>query len=326
MVQFVIGSGQSGAVSGPGMEGGNQTINTHVKVWVSDHWEVARPGQPPFSTEGGNDPYNNVLWNACKKLQEDTGEDVYFVLSGKGGTPISEWAPGELQWNRLDNAVTGAMASPELAGKTVADYFLWYHGGSDSGNPHYTADFLDLRNRMVSEGFIASDTITVAGEHLLPGRANEAMLELILSGTAPWLRMAYDDDLEWVGRHPTGASCVEYGRRWFEASQQIAGEIGGKFVGYDNFDFGNKGDNLLYGIDDTFVWAGKGEDRIWASGDNVLLRGDEDDDVFIVSDFGDMTIRGGTGYDKVHIHMAPGENYDSLNLISVEFVKTYYDL
>lgn len=216
-MKVVIVSGQSNAVGGGGSEGGDLTPNTHVKVWNGSAWITAAPGTAPFyPTESGKQPRNNVAWNACKRLQEETGEDVYMILSGLGSTPISAWAyPTGAQWIALDASAKGAFASAPLSGRTTPDYFIWLHGGSDTGNTHYKADFLALRDAAIGEGWLSETTPTVCGEIYANNEAKAAVIDLLNDPMSfSWMNFASNAGIPIIPPlpHPTGPGCVEYGR------------------------------------------------------------------------------------------------------------------
>lgn len=226
-MKFVIGSGQSNAVGGDGSEGGDLTPNTRVKVWNGSAWATATPGVSPFyPTEPGKLPRNNVFWNFCKRLQEETNEDVYFVLSGLGETPISEWAaPSGQQWVNLDTAVKAALATEQLSGRTSPDYFLWFHGGADTGNTNYRADFLALRAAAISSGWLTTTTPIICGEIKADNEAKAATIELLNDPIShAWMGYASNANIPRPKGipHPTGDGCVTFGRnRFYNAAMNI---------------------------------------------------------------------------------------------------------
>lgn len=234
-MKLVILSGQSLIPGGGGSEGGDLTPNSHVKIWNGSAWVTAAPGTAPFfPTESGKQPRNNVGWNFCKRLQEETGEDVYMILSGLGSTPISAWAyPAGAQWAALDTAVKHALATPQLAGRSSPDYFLWIQGGSDTGNTHYRADLEALRAAMIAQGWLTDTTPFICGETHANNEAKTATQELWSDPASyAWMGYASNADIEMhpVYPHPTGAGCVDYGRnRVFAAAMDIPRKYPRKF-------------------------------------------------------------------------------------------------
>jgi hypothetical protein len=301
-------------VGGIGMSGGDMTLNTHVHVWTDAGWAVADPSKPPFNQDyitKGVPPYNNSLWQACKQLQQHTGQEVYFVLSGKGATPISEWAPGHEQWTNLDSRMHAAMATPELAGKTAPDYFFWYHGGSDSASTTYTHDFLDLRDRAIQSGWLHDDTKVIYEPMHFDREPNEDIYNMIGSGNYPWLHTADNSGIPYYNndRHPTGDGCVTYGERIYEAAIETVQHLNHLF-GATHFDFGSSLSETLYGQDNTLVRAQEGDDRIEAHGGGSHLFAGQGDDVFVLSNVtGETWVDGAAGYDKLHVVLDTGETY-----------------
>lgn len=335
-MKFVIGSGQSNAMGGGGSEGGNQTINNRVFAW--DHsindWVVATPGNLPFyPTEPGQQPRNNIIWNACKDLQVATGEDVYMVLSGEGSTSITKWNPvdGE-QWELLDGRVKDALASPEMvaAGKTVADYFLWFQGENTYANLNYGERFLEMRNAAITEGWLEEDTRVIAGEIIADNRSKQDLLNLIGSGDNEWLHMAVNTDIPTSGLHFTGSGSVTFGHRFFDAMFETNNRPS-IMMGCDEFIFGTSADDSFVAFnrtmirgndgndwlrangDDNVVYGGKNADIIRIEGDDNFLHGAGGNDVFNFYGGYDNAIRGGDGYDVVKVY-ANLRNTDMVNI------------
>lgn len=315
-MKFIVGSGQSGAVSGPGMEGGDLSINQHVFIWKDDtrEWIVADPSQPPFKPATVDGVLNNTIWQHCKAEQVATGEDIYLVLAGKGGEPISGWAEGGAQWAKLDSYVKHARASAETFNATV-DTFDWYHGEADWNNNGYKADFLDLRDRMIASGWLTEETRVVWGEpNRSENQAKEAMLNMIGSGNYPWLHVADNYGVEYVnggdGAHVTGNGAVQYGQAFYAAAHET-GQPLNHWAGCDNFDFGTPGDDSISnGIDTTYMFGGDGIDRLNNWSDGSVMNGEDGDDVFILSGNSVGTrVLGGDGDDRLTVRLDAGDSY-----------------
>lgn len=220
---LVISSGQSNNMSGPGSEGGDQTVNPNVKAWspTAGDWVTAELGQEPFIV-GDTPPRNNLPWNFCKQLQETEQRDVYLVLSGKGATPISAWeAPIGTEWIKLNTAALAALASPEMAGKTAPDYFTWFQGEADTANENYEAEFLALRDNAISAGWMTKHTPVIAGEILhVTAKSKDALLNILADRSATWFNLAPNEGMERYGTGPhfTAQGYIDYGRGPFYAA------------------------------------------------------------------------------------------------------------
>jgi hypothetical protein len=224
--RFVVGSGQSNALGGEGGTGGDQTVNPRVKVWNGSAWVVATLGVAPFAIDVP--VRNNAIWHFCKKLQEREDCDVYMVLSAKGNTPIADWqAPSGPEWIKLDGAVQGAAASPELADKPV-DYFVWFQGEADGSNPNYRADFIAMRTAAIAAGWMTRDTPVLAGEILNKDALSYSAIKG-MSDDFPWFRMVPNKGATKVGypgsAHFTGDGYAYYGRSLFYPASLITPKL-----------------------------------------------------------------------------------------------------
>lgn len=239
MSLFVVGSGQSNAIGGAGGEGGDQTVNENVKIWNGTNWVPATLGVEPFAVT--TPPYrNNAFWNFCKKLQEETGETVYFVLSGKGNTPISAWSyPSGTEWIKLNTSVLSALASPELSGKSSPDYFLWFQGENDHANTSYKSDFLEFRNKCILSGWMTNTTKVIAGEIINNNcEAKKALFSLLGDADTSWFDIApnLNVGVSDSGPHFTGAGYVDYGRgSFYETAIQLPRDTTNKYYKWTPF-------------------------------------------------------------------------------------------
>lgn len=235
-VILVVSDGQSNSDGGQGGDGGNQTTNSHVFAWDGSGWVVATLGNAPFVTDSPT--RNNPGFNFCKRLQEETGDDVYLVQCAQAGTGIAAWDyPSGAQWQVLDTSVTDALASPEMTGKDHVDYFLWFQGEANPTMTTYKQKFLELRDACINSGWMTTSTPVIAGEIIDDDNLTKAaLIELLVDGNRDWFNIAWTGGLEIAGNGPhfTGPSYVTIGReRFYDAAMALPRNADREFVSWN---------------------------------------------------------------------------------------------
>lgn len=166
---LVVISGQSNGqgVSTDGA-GGDYTVNDRVFVHDGDDWAVADPGNEIYFTTTGN-PWGlgkqNAGWAFAKRLQEQTGDDVYLIVAAQGGQGISQWTG-----SGKDSPIYAGMADAIEAaiGDTPCDrvdFFLWQQGEADALQlaGTYRTALATLLQQLRSETWFPADTPFIAG-------------------------------------------------------------------------------------------------------------------------------------------------------------------
>lgn len=256
---LVIGSGQSNALGGNGGEGGDQTVNSRVKVWRNGAWDTATLGSEPFAVPvEGQLPRNNAIWNFCKRLQEVRGCEVYLVLVAKGGAPISTWAaPAGEQWVKLNTDALAALASDDMQDKCGPDYFFWFQGENDYANTNYLTDFLTLRDNAIAAGWLQRETPVIAGEIVPNGsQSKNALFELLADRSATWFNIAPNEGIEisGTGPHFTAQGYIDYGRKSFfnTAMRTPRGDLPFYRSWTPILTFANGSTSIQYDIENTY--------------------------------------------------------------------------
>jgi len=125
--------------------GGTFKINPNVKIWniatsqfeTADFENVAYEMTMGAGDEAGNGD-NNIVLAFAHRLSEETGEEVYIILNGKGSSSVVEWDTGTYTAT-FKATIAAALADASAPGKTTLDMAFWIQGESDL-NPGMTYD------------------------------------------------------------------------------------------------------------------------------------------------------------------------------------------
>lgn len=223
-------------------------------------------------TSGGviTGPYqapNNFAFHLAKRIQEETGRDVYLVLLAVPATAIDRWltaanggtgettnnyedpAPSAATREKLQLLVEAALASSVMtaAGKTKIDLFAWHQGESDNsrGYDAYLEDARVFVNQVKAEAWWGPASKFVAGEMSYTGDYDDSIAVwryLYASGTIENFALASSAEIPTTineyattgdTTHFSGAGLVTFGyERYWNAYAQIpvpflAGSSGG---------------------------------------------------------------------------------------------------
>lgn len=161
----VFASGQSNALGrgtgGPSFSG----VSSSVRVWdtvnplgaLGTSWVNAVTAQAGGTFEN-TDRNNAAVW-LCDRIARTSFDTVDLTLVARGGTAISQWAPGA-PVPMLQQCIDVWSAT----GQDPAHVMTWQQGEGDhlSTPPaSYTAQFLSLLANLEAAGVINADTIVV---------------------------------------------------------------------------------------------------------------------------------------------------------------------
>lgn len=167
----IVATGQSNMLGANcDLSGDCTTTNPNVKTWKEGvGWITSQPGVfPPY---GNTFPATNNLahWFG-QRVHEETGRPVFIILRAKGSTTIDKWlasaGPEADQFGNLNNKVTQAFLTPELAGVTKADVVLWQQGETDNmiGFAAYCSMFYEVYGRFTSAPWFDDRRPFICGE------------------------------------------------------------------------------------------------------------------------------------------------------------------
>lgn len=226
----VFASGQSNSLGrgtgGPAFSG----VTSSVRVWdtinplgaLGTSWVTASAAQSGGTFEN-TDRNNAAVW-FCDRVARLSGEDVDLTLVARGGTAISQWAPGA-GVPMLDQCVDVWAAT----GQAPANVFLWQQGEGDhisTPAQDYIDDFLALLANLQASGVINSRTAVVVSG-ISPSDAdrfaynNNALYPIQLEDA----RASFSSSLLLPtsdGTHFTGDALYSMGRRRFYAAYEYA--------------------------------------------------------------------------------------------------------
>jgi hypothetical protein len=161
---FLAMSGQSNVV---GVIAGNveqvEITDSRVFVWNGTSWDT-----------DGDVAVGAMLIHAAQKLAAERNVNVYCVVNGQGGTPISSWVgsgASSALYVPLKAEIEAALGSSEITalGKTKLDGFFWHQGESDAANASYYDNFVTLWNQLNAETwFDRTNTPVVLGQIATP--------------------------------------------------------------------------------------------------------------------------------------------------------------
>lgn len=167
----IVATGQSNMLGANcDLSGDCTTINPNVKTWKETvGWITSQPGIfPPY---GNTFPATNNLahWFGLR-IHEATGRPVFIILRAKGSTTIDKWlasaGPEADQFGNLNNKVTQALLTPELAGVTKADVVLWQQGETDHETSFeaYRSMFYQVYGRFTAAPWFDESRPFICGE------------------------------------------------------------------------------------------------------------------------------------------------------------------
>lgn len=113
------------------------------KFWTNDTWEAAAE---PVHWDGGRAGFGPGLAFGRAMADASPGRDVGLVPCAVGGSSISSWLPGKVNYTNALAKAKRAMASGRLRG------IIWHQGEADSWKAA-TAEIHGGRLRLVVESF-----------------------------------------------------------------------------------------------------------------------------------------------------------------------------
>lgn len=145
-----------------------ENINNRLKFWncsnirtnltIGGNWVVPSLGSNPFeiapSIVDGYYQYNTMLEVGLLLAENNPTEEIYVVLTGRGGTPSSYWYPGNSEHIRFRDNLLAALdtfknSDPDLRVKTIViDQGEGNHNNIDGVqfSKHWKAFVNNLRN------------------------------------------------------------------------------------------------------------------------------------------------------------------------------------
>lgn len=226
----VFASGQSNSLGrgtgGPAFSG----VNAGVRVWntinplgaLGTAWVTAAAAQAAGTFEF-LDRNNAAVW-FCDRLSRVTSEDVDLTLVARGGTAISQWAPGA--------GVPMLQQCIDVWGATTqapADVMLWQQGEGDHVSTPastYIADFLALLSNLTSAGVIDANTIVIiSGIAESDDARYNYNVDALYAIQAQYSKSVFASSLlapTSDGVHFTGQALADMGRSRFFASYRYA--------------------------------------------------------------------------------------------------------
>lgn len=217
-------------------------------------WKRAGPGSDgwPFGTVG-----NHIAYHYADMVQRQTGRTVLVVNQAVGGQAVAQWLPGGggvpgatgSLYLSLNGSLVGARAAAipgrkdgatlTSLGMTAGDILLWHQGEADADYRGTTGEQWKSRFLKVvktfrdpaAEGssadpFIRKDAPVLIGELLRGGTSggnptDDRNVEIAeLDREEPLMASVSSDGLKSDDNlHFTGASLVEFARRYFERTQ-----------------------------------------------------------------------------------------------------------
>lgn len=118
----------------------------------------------------------------AETLAAERGCDVYVVVSGQSSQAIAQWVgsgTSSTQYANLKTKVEAAIGSAELdaLGITAASAFVWHQGESDTNNPAYFADWVELWEQLDGETWFSKATTPAILGQINGARYGGALLD-----------------------------------------------------------------------------------------------------------------------------------------------------
>ena len=142
------------------------TVNENVWTWDGKSWVVATPGKPPFS--GANNERMNFTFYTAKKIQEQTGLKIGYIIDAKNGKEIDYWSKNvngrvyDTNINTIEQALNGIS-------NTRVDVILWHQGESDSMDLNKANEYGDKLNIIIDQfqhSNVTQNALFIAGSIL----------------------------------------------------------------------------------------------------------------------------------------------------------------
>lgn len=215
----VLAMGQSNMLGSRKAITGDKTKNSKVFIQnrITQEWEVADLSNIEHFPLRAQYNSNNLAFHFSKRLQEETGKDVYLVMSARGGHSIRYWSI----WEGASPGYQFFLKEAHDSNIENIDILLWLQGESDNlmSEANYTFEFDRLLGRIQSSPFWKKPFVTIVwelAETQLGLYGQNTFFRTLNSDVRPWTTVSPTANLPTVdGLHFSGESLVEIGYNYF---------------------------------------------------------------------------------------------------------------